>query len=293
MSFFRYPGGKSKLCRALCVNLHTQIAADTDEYREPFFGGGSLLDCLRIMRGTIDKIWINDKDRALADLWTSVIRYPKPLQKKVAEFSPSTEAFYNFKKKLTANKSHSDTQRSIVQHGFMKLAIHQISYSGLGTKSGGPLGGREQASKYKVDCRWSPSYINRQIQEHHELFSRFQVREDRCTSYDFQELLDEDCSKRMLVYLDPPYYVQGNSLYEEQFSEDDHRRLAKCLKSAKFRWTLSYDKCPEVMSLYEDWASIEKLDVTYSIVTKKSASPRVELMIHNGGKKKKKVGRLR
>jgi len=43
--------------------------------------------------------------------------------------------------------------------GFKKLAIHQISYSGLGTKSGGPLGGKSQESIYKIDCRWSPKHI--------------------------------------------------------------------------------------------------------------------------------------
>ena len=34
-----------------------------------------------------------------------------------------------------------------ISKAFKKLAIHQISYSGLGTKSGGPLGGEKQQSK--------------------------------------------------------------------------------------------------------------------------------------------------
>ena len=49
-----------------------------------------------------------------------------------------------------------DDRGRIVDIGFKKLAIHQISYSGLGTMSGGPLGGAGQKSQYKIDCRWSP-----------------------------------------------------------------------------------------------------------------------------------------
>ena len=47
--------------------------------------------------------------------------------------------------------------------GFMKIAVHQLSYSGLGLRSGGPLGGRSQASPYKIDCRWSPEYIYKKM----------------------------------------------------------------------------------------------------------------------------------
>jgi site-specific DNA-adenine methylase len=41
-SFFRYPGGKSKLRAQIVDCLSTQAYESGLEYREPFFGGGSI-----------------------------------------------------------------------------------------------------------------------------------------------------------------------------------------------------------------------------------------------------------
>ena len=81
----------------------------------------------------------------------------------------------------------------IVDLGFKKLAIHQTSYSGLGTKSGGPLGGAEQKSRYKIDCRWSPEYICKKVDKLHDLFAAIEVRDNCCTNignpnFEFQNI---------------------------------------------------------------------------------------------------------
>jgi DNA adenine methylase len=152
---------------------------------------------------------------------------------------------------------------SIVDLGFRKLAVHQISYSGLGTKSGGPLGGIEQKSQYKIDCRWSPNYICKKVDKLHELFMAIEVRGNCCTNLDFADLIaDTRCPA--LLYLDPPYYVKGNDLYQHGFTIEDHRRLANALRNTEHAWVLSYDDCHEVRQLY-NWANVESLQVNYSI----------------------------
>jgi DNA adenine methylase len=142
------------------------------------------------------------------------------------------------------------------------LAVHQMSYSGLGTMAGGPLGGKNQTSKDKIDSRWSPSRLTRRIDELHALFSRFEIKSEGCTSYDFERVLYG--SEPALVYLDPPYFLKGAVCYEYGFSTDDHWRLATVLRSTNHHWVLSYDDCPEIRQLYS-WARIQELPVTYSI----------------------------
>ena len=282
MSFFRYAGGKSKLREPILTKLGAICTPNCQQYREPFFGGGSVgLNFLPshgnwLFARNMSRVWINDKDIGIAHLWTSVIKFPRKLCEKVEQFTPSVQAFYDIKQELLEySRTHTgntlydfyEADERILDIGFKKLVLHQISYSGLGTKSGGPLGGAEQKSKYGIGCRWSPSHICKRIEAIHVAFKRFSVRQDKCTSVDFQELI-ENTDFLACIYLDPPYFVKGNVLYQEGFTLEDHKRLATALQSTKHCWLLSYDDCPEVRELYK-WASIESIDVNYSIAGNK------------------------
>ena len=186
-SFFRYPGGKSKLRHKIITALQSQLDFDPNiPYREPFFGGGSIgLGMLAYHK----KVWINDFDIGIACLWTSVIRYVDDFKRLVADFKPSVKAFHEFKEELIGLSVMPKQRSKIVDIGFKKLAIHQISYSGLGTKSGGPLGGEDQKSEYKVDCRWSPEYIQKKADGIHKKFAGADLEQNMCTNLDFEELI--------------------------------------------------------------------------------------------------------
>lgn len=267
MSFFRYPGGKSKLRKEIVNKLSAQAAHKGLQYREPFFGGGSI--GLKFLADSqhITKAWINDKDVGIACLWTSVIRYHEEFKERVKSFKPSVQAFHEIRSELIAQTA-MPSQDKIIDIGFKKLAIHQISYSGLGTKSGGPLGGAKQESDYKVDCRWSPKYICKKIDKVHGFLGNLEIHENCCTNLDFSDLIkDNTCDS--LLYLDPPYYIKGNDLYQHGFTVEDHKRLAVALKNTKHNWLLSYDDCQDIRDLYK-WASLESLDVNYSITATKN-----------------------
>jgi len=273
MSFFRYPGGKKKLRDVICDRIKSMVSrCPVDvEYREPFFGGGGIGIDL-ISGGHVKKAWINDKDAGVACLWTAVARYPEELKKMVMGFKPSIRAFDRIVVFLTKEHPDWEDADSVRKFGFSKMAIHQISYSGLGLKSGGPLGGREvdtdgrQKSKYPIDCRWSPKYICKKIDEMSRVLGSISV--DGCTDYDFGEVISDD-SRVSVLYLDPPYYDKGAALYHESFSEEDHIRLAELLRTTRHLWLLSYDDCQEVRGLY-DWADITIVkSVNYSITANK------------------------
>ena len=268
-SFFRYPGGKSKLLGIISKHLSLYSQDTSFEYREPFFGGGSVGIRFIADNPKWKNIWVNDKDIGVSSLWTSLFDYPEELKQKVQDFTPSVDAFDSFKEFLTTLFICPRQKAKIVEAGFKKLAIHQISYSGLGTKSGGPLGGREQKSKYPIDCRWSPDYICKKIDKLHKMFSSFEIRDSACTNLDFEDLIKEN--GKAFLYVDPPYYVKGNDLYQCGFTQEDHERLAKALYETPHSWVLSYDDCQEIRDLYQ-WASVKSVDVNYSITATKEHS---------------------
>lgn len=246
---FRFPGGKSKLSDQIIKRL---IITDEIEYREPFVGGFSIGS--KFLANNNINAWINDKDLGIACIWQSI--KSDEFRKRIEEFKPSVDAFFQFKKELLSLSEAKD----VVDIAFKKLAIHQMSYSGLGTKAGTPIGGKKQLSKWDVGCRWSPKKILREI----ELCKKLNYR---CTNLDFSELiLDDNC--KSLIYLDPPYYVKGNVLYQYGFTQQDHERLAELLKKTKHTWLLSYDDCEEIRKLYS-WAKMEVVKVKYSITAKK------------------------
>lgn len=265
----RYPGGKTKLKKQITQRLLDMRGSEDLQYREPFFGGGSIgLNLLP----SLNNVWINDRDPGISCLWTSVINHPLLLKRLIVNFEPNVDSFYNFKDQLMKISCWTE---DIVKVGFMKLAIHQLSYSGLGMMSGGPLGGKDQKSKYKIDCRWSPGHLCKKIDQIHEQFSQTRIHGQCCTNLDFNGLIKNE-DRQSLLYLDPPYYTEGNKLYACGFSLMDHIDLSKLLRKTKHRWVLSYDDCEYTRRLY-NWATIEEIEVKYTI---KNSRAKKELLIY-------------
>jgi DNA adenine methylase len=140
-----------------------------------------------------------------------------------------------------------------------------MSYSGLGMRAGGPIGGINQTSSYDVGCRYKPDIIIKKIKriKEHLVLSKVKV-----TSEDFDILIQDDTEKAF-IYLDPPYFDKGGDLYSHSFSILDHERLSTSLRKTKHDWLLSYDDSTEVRKMYS-WAEIISFDASYSITSVKT-----------------------
>ena len=259
----RYPGSKGKLSKHI-VRVISDFIKDNNDfcYVEPFMGacavGFSLLEIPHVK-----SFEFNDVDYGMYALWTATKDHPKELIRFIKKFKPSIKAFESFKQYLLNIPLKDQTPQKDVSIGFRKLAIHQISYSGLGTKSGGPLGGKEQSSDYKIDCRWTPENLVKDIKKISLL-----MREKDVTICDVDfEIFMKRANfkhKKCIYYLDPPYYVKGPELYQCSFTESDHKRLAEFLRQSDNPWLLSYDDCPKIKSLY-DFAVVKEVPLNYTI----------------------------
>lgn len=264
MSVIRYPGSKAKLVTPIWTAFPDAVKHELWsnnlrwEYREPFFGAGAIgIQVLERLSRQVD-VWLNDIDYGMVCLWRSVYQNSEsgPLAKMIDEFTPTAEAFYRFKAE--------DGRRDLPEHevGFRKLALHRMSFSGLGYMAGGPLGGKDQENaRYKVNCRWNPGAIKADIARVRAVFRRG-FHSFQFTCLDFAEVI-RDAPPDCFVYCDPPYYRKGPELYRHSMSELDHRRLAELLRETKARWALSYDDAPTIRRLYH-WAEVTPLEIKYT-----------------------------
>lgn len=263
----RYPGSKAGLKKQILRSFPSwlleslfQRSRSQIEYREPFFGGGAIgFDVLPYLPHSA-RVWINDKDAGIASLWRTVHEDHEWLLKRVSTFEPSVSAFEKFK---------SDDSRKDIdprERGFRKLALHQMSYSGLGAMAGGPIGGVSQSNpNYDVGCRWSSDRHCADIVRCHGILRRFRQENVRIESGDFEKLISGDTAPGVFVYLDPPYYEKGSELYKFDMSDGDHHRLAAALRMFSGDWVLSYDDHQFIRALYGEWTHFESVDKTYTI----------------------------
>ena len=259
MALIRYPGSKAKLITAIMRWFPPDVygrmfnQSVSYEYREPFFGAGAVgFELLKRLPSRC-AVWLNDKDTSMAALWRAVAEQPKELCDLINAVEPSAELFYRLK------DEDGRTDLPLCSIAVRKLALHRLSYSGLGYMSGGPLGGREQSSEYNVDCRWNPETMRAEVNRLHKLLRQFD--DVRITSLDFSELVS-DAPTDCFTYMDPPYYEKGPQLYRYSMDQEDHAVLAMLLRKCRSEWVLSYDDHPEVRRLYS-WAEIKPIEIRY------------------------------
>jgi DNA adenine methylase len=267
----RYPGSKAKFWPLMFDYFpdvaRTQAGLDSlKPFCEPFCGtaaiGWQIID--ELPSDPCRRVILNDLDPGIAALWLAVRDSPRELVKHVYNFQPSPEAFYEYKS-LDGQPCADPVLRA-----FRKLVLHQTSFSGLGFMAGGPLGGRQQQSRYNVGCRWNKARIADKIVECNGIMRRH--RHVEITSQDFAAVLSR-LPDESFAYLDPPYFEQGQNLYKFSFTEEDHARLAALLKGARYSWALSYDDHPRIRELYS-WASVKGFEMTPTVQTARTTTRR-------------------
>lgn len=252
----RYPGGKHKTYKYIKKLI---LENKSSTYIEPFAGGAAVAINL-LLEGIVNKIIINDFDRAIYALWFSILNYPDQLIKLIVDTEISIEE-WNIQKEVQKNKDFA----SLLSLGFSTLYLNRTNRSGI--IKGGVIGGKEQKGNYLIDCRFPKEKLINKI---HNIYNL----RDQIELYNLDALLFIDNvikrTRNSFIFFDPPYYKQGPALYTNFYNDKDHRILAKKIKKdlRNRKWIVTYDNSSEIKKMYEGLNVIEYY-LNYSVQDKK------------------------
>jgi len=270
ISPYRYPGSKNKLLPVLMPYLDS-LLANSDVFVEPFVGGGSVV--LEVARKYPKlKLFINDSDQWIASFWTIVAGD----RNGVLELLNALPSAPDLKTFQTLSKEPTE---GILEAAVKAIFFNRTTFSGLikrnnnGEVISSPIGGAEQKSKWKVDCRYNYQKLKQKILNCHQLLTG---RTEVCC-VDFSQY--EPLTKTDFpAYIDPPYVKAGKLLYSEFMMENQHQKLGDILLCRK-NWILSYDNDELIKNIYKN-CDISNINSKYCINgTKKVWSQKSEFII--------------
>ena len=236
----RYPGGKNKLSNfiaSLCKNNNI-----TDHYIEPYAGGAAIALHL-LINGYVKKITINDMDRSIYAFWHSILNNNKKFCNRI-ERTKITPTNWNVEKKIQKNKNNE----SLFDLGFSTFFLNRTNYSGI--IDAGMLGGINQQGNNKIDCRFNKNDLIKRIKKIYNFRKQINI-----SNKDAIDLIkNKKINKNSLYYFDPPYYVNGSSLYMRYYEDKDHEQLAKSIKKMHGHcWIMTYDNVSKIKNLYKTY----------------------------------------
>jgi len=233
----RYPGGKTILFHFF-DNVLKENGLKNITYIEPFAGGAGAAIALLFLE-KVERIVINDLDKAIYSFWKSAIFNSEKFIDKIYSVKVSIEEWK--KQKLIYNNPRA----SLFERGFATFFLNRTNISGI--LNAGPIGGIGQKGKWKIDARFNKNKLGERIHQLSKYKNRISVY-----NKDGLELINKFLNrKNTFTYLDPPYYEKGSTLYLNHYNKNDHKMLAdKLNQNANAFWLLTYDNKEEIKSLY-------------------------------------------
>lgn len=262
----RYPGGKSLMTNFFVDLFHKNELQDI-VYAEPYAGGaGAAINLL--LNGYVNKIVINDANIGIYSFWGALINDSDRFIQTIKTIPVTLTEWYKQRTVLQGSTKPS------FELGVATFFMSRTNRSGV--IFGGPIGGsteeKQNNAKYKIDCRFNKQDLIQRLETIAENRRRIKVTNEDALV--FLRQLDVN----VFVYLDPPYYVQGKSLYMNHYSDSDHERLAHYLQNdAHFNWVLSYDDVPQIRRMYAD-SELFRFPLKYTVSKKEIG---YELLTHS------------
>lgn len=234
----RYPGGKACLSDFLTELIEVNQLSDCT-YVEPYAGGAGAALTLLILE-KVEKIIINDLDKAIYAFWNSAINNSDKFIRKIDKIDLSMNE-WNKQKEIYRSKTNDEFKL-----GFATFYLNRTNRSGI--IEGGPIGGVKQKGNWGIDARFNKETLIERIEKISMYRNRIKI-----TNKDGIDLIKSLYKRdRLFAYLDPPYFIKGSSLYLNHYREHDHIQLADILnKNNKMNWVLTYDNVPEIELLYK------------------------------------------
>lgn len=215
------------------------------QYVELYAGGASVALSL-LFDEFVSDIHINDVNKSVFAFWNAVLNHTDALARRITDTHVSMT---EWRKQHNVQKAK---EADLLDLAFSTFFLNRTNRSGV--VWGGAIGGRHQDGEWRLDARYNKKELVRRI----EKIARYRTRIN-LTNYDAAYFIEQRLARlgsRTFVYLDPPYYVKGEGLYEHFYRHDDHLKVAQLVHNLSVPWIVSYDACPEVLRIYAQYSRL-------------------------------------
>ncbi len=227
---------------------------ESGDYVEVYAGGASIAWAL-LFDGYVKNVHINDLSRPIYAFWKSVLKHTDELCHLIHDTPVTIEE--RALQKLIQSKPK---QHSILELGFSTFFLNRTNRAGI--LKGGVIGGKDQSGKWKLDARYNKTDLIARIQRIAQFSSRIHLHNKDAASFIKEQL--PKIPQKSLIYLDPPYYAKGDSLYENYYSHADHAAIARLVSVIGQPWIVSYDNVEQIRAMYKKYKSTE-YKLNYSV----------------------------
>ncbi len=238
---FRYPGGKTRLSNFLEKAIEKNFSENEGVILVEPYAGGAGASLKLLFSGKVSKIIINDLDRAIYSFWEIAVSDTDFLINEIRKVDISVD---EWKKQRQIYNDPLSTERKLA---FATLFLNRTNRSGI--IEGGPIGGMSQLGSWDIKARFIKNTIIERLEKIKEFRNRIKVRNlDGITL--LKQLEKNKAKNSYFIFLDPPYYQKGQSLYLNHYIDKDHKRLLKFLEKSSLKWVMTYDDVDYIQSLY-------------------------------------------
>ncbi len=245
MSFYsplRYPGGKTRLANFLTSAIEKNFSENEKIILVEPYAGGAGASLKLLFSGKVDRIIINDLDKAIFAFWKIAVADTDFLINKINKVNIDIEEWKKQK------EIYNNPSSSIKELAFATLFLNRTNRSGI--IEGGPIGGMEQSGFWNVQARFTKNTIVSRLKKIKKFKNKISVRNLDGIAL-LKQLEKNKCKNRYFIFLDPPYYQKGRSLYLNHYIDKDHKKLLKLLKKSSLKWVMTYDDVSYIQNLYD------------------------------------------
>lgn len=287
-----YPGSKNRVIDRILE----RIPDDVEDWRECFFGGGSVtLSYLQSPKCNAKTITVCELSPEVWAFWQGTkLHAPEvaeiakrwftekaPTQLILKGMSPNDPDYARIEAEAEAEgvelwkwtQEVDCSQLTLAERAARFFITNRISFSSM-TDSGSLS--KDNFKKFRLE------HVQKLI-DIQPVLAKIDIR-----NVSFEELFKDCDPEKTFMFLDPPYIRQGETspMYGKNGDTHTgfpHQKLADMLREAKFRWLMTYDDSIEVRRLYQQWATLEEFRFTYTMggKTAEDALAGEELFISN------------
>ncbi len=261
----RYPGGKSNALKF----LDTHLIKDFSNYREPFFGGGSVGLYLMQINKDAD-YWINDLFYPVYCFWKTLYEDPDGMVTYIQTQKARCTEVGEIIKKGTPSQSatrgavlhkacreiikETITNKDIFKTACLWYILNKLSYSGMAMiGSYAPLA-------------WDQNFTDNCIKNLPKTSALMRsVNSLKITNLDYSELLKPSIDNTF-IFLDPPYDIKDN-LYGnngDMHRGFDHLKFYEDVNVCNHKWMITYNDNPTLVKRFAEYNQL-KWDLQYTM----------------------------